>query len=264
MSNLKRIFSILLLLATFVTGASRAEDTDLFMINPAISSQRPNILIVFDNTSNWSNYFINEQAALVSLLNSSTINDKFNLGFMFFNNPNNKNGFNNAQAGVVVAAVRQMTDANKAIYADLFSGLIKNNDQGNSAPTVAGAMAEAWRYYTSQDATDGGMNDTQRDYLGNASGNAGYNGVHALAGNALLGIAARQYQSPVVDICQKNFIIFISNGTPSSSEKGEPYDLASQGEVLQKLPCPTRSFKPIMQTNGRVSWRTIRLRTNHW
>ena len=227
------------------------------MINPANSSQRPNILIVFDNTSNWSNYFLNERAALVSLLNSSTINDKFNLGFMFFNNPNNKNGFDNAQAGVVVAAVRQMTDPNKAVYANLFSGLIKNDDQGNSSPTVAGAMAEAWRYFTSQNATDGGMNDTQRDYLGNASGNAGYNGVHALAGNALLGINARQYQSPVVDICQKNFIIFISNGTPSSSEKGEPYDLASQGGSTAEVALPNAFF----QTNYADEW--TRFMANH-
>lgn len=229
MKNLKRLFTVVFFISILAGGTVHAEDTDLFMINKAASSQLPNILIVFDNTSNWSKYFVNERAALVSLLSSNIVNERFNLGFMFFNNPNNKNGFNNAESGVVVAAVRNMNDYNKAYYRQLFEGLDINGDQGSSSPTYAGAMAEAWRYFSGGLATDGGMNDTQRDYLGNTSSPKAYfNGVHALPKNALLGLTERAYQSPVVDICQKNYIIFISNGTPSSSEKNQPYDLAAQ------------------------------------
>ena len=30
------------------------DDTDLFLVNPSLPAQRPNVLIIWDNTANWS------------------------------------------------------------------------------------------------------------------------------------------------------------------------------------------------------------------
>ena len=46
------------------------DDTDLFMMNPAASPVAPNILIIIDNTANWSSVFDAEKTALVQVVGS--------------------------------------------------------------------------------------------------------------------------------------------------------------------------------------------------
>ena len=59
-----------LLLASY-SEPVRAEDTDIFTVNPNITSLRPNVLIIQDNTANWNTPFAAEKAALVSTVNGS-------------------------------------------------------------------------------------------------------------------------------------------------------------------------------------------------
>ena len=58
------------------------DDTDIFLSNPNVPGERPNILIVIDNTANWSNAFTNEKAALVSTING--LDDRYNIGLMLY------------------------------------------------------------------------------------------------------------------------------------------------------------------------------------
>jgi hypothetical protein len=54
--------ALLCALASLVAGASSAgpwfdpsnQDIDLFLVNPATSPARPNVLILLDNTANWN------------------------------------------------------------------------------------------------------------------------------------------------------------------------------------------------------------------
>ena len=59
MKLLKTIFCAALLALAAVPAWGEVDlvgdDTDLFTRNPNISSQIPNVLIILDNTSNWSN-----------------------------------------------------------------------------------------------------------------------------------------------------------------------------------------------------------------
>src|SRR5687767_5958601 len=72
-----------------LAGASTAwgfdpsnQDIDLFLVNPATSPARPNVLILLDNTANWNQAFANEKLALANVVNA--LNDHYNVGLMMF------------------------------------------------------------------------------------------------------------------------------------------------------------------------------------
>src|SRR3954470_5082962 len=89
-NNLRLLQRALLgcVLATAVAGA-RADfdpvndDTDIFLSNPNFTAQRPNVLIILDNTANWNTPFAAEKAALINAI-SGVLDDKFNVGLMMF------------------------------------------------------------------------------------------------------------------------------------------------------------------------------------
>src|SRR5436190_14807413 len=62
------------------------DDTDLFRNNPNIPAERPNVLIILDNTANWSvgspSKFDVEKIALVNTFNG--LDASFNVGMMIF------------------------------------------------------------------------------------------------------------------------------------------------------------------------------------
>ena len=107
--NANRIFSLLATaLVTFGVTAT-AEDIDLFIQPPATQADVPNVLILLDNTANWSRtvdgqaIYINEIAALVSTLNGLAVNTdgtaKFRVGLMLFTETGNPNS--NVDGGYV-------------------------------------------------------------------------------------------------------------------------------------------------------------------
>jgi len=107
--------------AGFCAGAAAVfdpvnDDTDLFRNNPNIPSERPNVLIILDNTANWNTAFTNEKSALVSVFNS--LDSSFNLGLMMF--PETGGGNDSIDGGYVRFGMRQMTTNNKsALYEPL-------------------------------------------------------------------------------------------------------------------------------------------------
>ena len=108
-----------------VPSPARAEDTDIFSINPAIASQRPNVLIILDSSANWASTdsvaggkkYQHVAAAMVSTIGGLT--DQFNVGLMMYAETGNPN--DNIDGGVMRAGVRQMSAANRTALVNFFS-----------------------------------------------------------------------------------------------------------------------------------------------
>ncbi|OWW21866.1 pilus assembly protein [Noviherbaspirillum denitrificans] len=189
-----------------------AEDIDLFVGASTSASEVPNVLFIVDNTANWNTAFTNEIAALANTLAGLPVN-KFRVGMMFAVETGGVN--NNVDGGYVRAAMRLMDSDNKTKYQALVNSLDKLKDKGNGG-TASLVMAEAYRYF-SGGAPNGGNGKGKTDYTGNtlsdaSGGTAASRAVWALTGNALSSKDATSYISPVTSGCQKNYIIYISNG----------------------------------------------------
>jgi len=165
---------------------SRAEDIDLFLTPPS-TAVRPNVLIIVDNTANWSTSFTSEMAALASVVGGLT--DKVNVGIMMFTESGGGNG--NPAGAYVRSAVRQMTAANKTNLVTLVNSFDKTADKGNASRYSLSTL-EAFQYYKGLDAY-AGANKVKKDSA------------------AFVG-ATSTYASPLSDACQKSFIIVLSNG----------------------------------------------------
>lgn len=207
-SHMKILKSLTTIVLLGVHLASPAEDIDLFVgTSSASTAEVPNVLIVVDNTANWNTAFTNEMAALSSTLNGLTAN-KFRIGIMMFSETGGGNSGNDG--GYVRAAVRLMDDSNKTKYQALVTNLEKVGDKSNGGKASL-LMAEVYRYFAGG-TPYAGNNKNKTDYTGNTAGNAQDDAIHALAGNALTSKTGTTYTSPVTSNCQKNYIIYISNG----------------------------------------------------
>src|SRR5215471_16751853 len=182
------------------------DDTDIFLANPAITAERPNVLIILDNTANWNQPFTLEKTALVNVANS--LSDQLNVGLMMFTETGGGNG---TPGGAYVRyAVRQMTGTNKAAFTGVVNSLDINSDKSNGGK-MALSMYEAFQYYAGGVAYAGG-NKVKRDYAGNAVGGPAGAVPGSFPNNAFTSSGSTTYVSPITDGCQKNFIIYISNG----------------------------------------------------
>ncbi|MEO5331046.1 MAG: PilC/PilY family type IV pilus protein [Magnetococcus sp. YQC-5] len=184
------------------------DDTDLFLANPNVTSNRPNVLIILDNTANWNQAFTNEKSALISVV--SNLSEVFNVGLMMF--PETGNGNDSVDGGYVRFAIRPMDSNNKTVLTSIVSNLDKGanpGDKGNNA-TTALAMYEAYLYYSGA-ASLASFGKVKTDHASNLTHPATINnlGSYALPASPT---AASLYNSPIADGCQKNFIIYISNG----------------------------------------------------
>jgi type IV pilus assembly protein PilY1 len=191
--------------------AQHTSDIDIYG-SPGAAGDAPNVLIVLDNTANWNTAFTNEIAALVALFNGLPAN-RFRVGIMMFTETGGGN--TGPDGGYVRAAPRLIDASHKPKMAALLNSLDKVADKSNGGKAGA-TLAEAY-YYFSGGAADTGNNKQKTDFQGNTSGNAASNAIYAMAGNALTSKAGTTYTSPVISGCQRNYIIYISNGTPSDN-----------------------------------------------
>lgn len=225
-----KLKELLKLIATvLMLGASVAlavfdpvnDDTDIFLANPSIAAERPNVLIIVDNTANWNQAFANEKNALVQVINGLT--DQYNVGLMVMSKAGFKRtGPTGADGAFVRSHVRQMTLANKGRLATIINNFDINDDKGDN--NLAGmALYEAYLYFAGKNSRAG---DDQ--YPADHDGTPDVNlqnavltdpAVHALPGDAPVAPATTSfptenalYRSPITDGCQRNFVIFISNG----------------------------------------------------
>lgn len=197
-----------------VSLAAGAEDIDLFMVPTPEGTDKPNVLIIIDNTANWEQAFENEMAALKETF-LALPEDKFRIGVMLAAETGTPN--NSIPGGYVRAAIRLMTSDTKTKYGNLITSLDKLNDKGNGGQSSL-VMAEAYRYLSGGVPYSGNLK-VKTDFTGNSltgkgqakNAYAASNAVYALPNNALASIGALQYNAPSSG-CQKNFIIYISNG----------------------------------------------------
>ncbi len=176
----------------------------------------PNVLILLDNTANWSSMFTREITAMVNTFNNLDPG-KFRVGLMMFTETGGGNS--NTDGAYVRAAIRDLTPDYKTRLGNLLNSLDVTADRSNSGKAGL-AMAEAYRYF-SGGAPYAGNNKNKTDYTGNTSGNAASNAIYALTaspnGNALASRTATSYRSPVSNACAGNYIIYISNGAAQDS-----------------------------------------------
>lgn len=212
---------IVSLLLVFGSGLAQAEDIDIFSQNTTVTAGAPNVLIVMDNSANWSSSlggstkFAAEMVALQQVV--SALRTQFNLGIAFYSESGTGNS--NVQGGYVRFAIQGMTDSNGnataarncllymvggseacSISKPGYTVLDIGNDKG-SANYLSLGMADAYRYFAGLNAYSG--NDkVKADPLAFVSGTT----------------AGPLYSSPItVANCQKNFIIHINNGPNESA-----------------------------------------------
>jgi type IV pilus assembly protein PilY1 len=182
------------------------DDTDIFLADPSFNAERPNVLIILDNTANWNQPFNAEKTALVNVVNS--LSDQLNVGLAMFTETG---GSNSGNGGAYVRyAVRQMTSTNKTGFTSLVSALDSTADKSNGGK-MALAMYEAYLYYSGGTAY-AGSGKVKRDYAGNTVGGPTGAVPGSFPGNAFASSSSTTYVSPITSSCQKNFIIYISNG----------------------------------------------------
>jgi type IV pilus assembly protein PilY1 len=214
------------------------DDTDLFLANPVLSSPRPNVLIFLDNTANWNSRFINEKLALSKVFTNST--DQFNVGLMMYTETGSGNG--GPDGAYVRAAVRPMTAANRLRMAALITSFDQLGDKGNNA-TVSLAMHEIYAYFAGVTARSGIKK--KRDYTGNSiAGLTASNNIYALPANALTSSAATDYTSPITDGCQRNILIYISNGAPNDNNSSLSTAEGLLSGLVGKTPPDTIAINP--------------------
>ena len=222
MMNLRRLFLLAGAIATLLGSCLRAvaDDTEIFMTPPSLSTSRPNVLIILDSSANWSATFGSSKKfnAEVAALNSivSGLSSDVNLGLMLFA----ESGGGSTPSGAYVRyALRQTTSTNKLAFQNLMNSLDVIADKGANAP-FGKALFEAFKYYgggTGSPASSTqygpiaftGFGQPKRDYAGNTLKNP-YTAL--LPGNAFVTAISQSYVSPISDGCAKNYVIFITNG----------------------------------------------------
>jgi len=209
------IRSAISLLLAMGAAFAHAEDIDIFSSNTTVTADAPNVLIVMDNTANWSQSFASstkfaaEMTALQSVV--SALKAQFNLGIMAFTETGSPNS--NTDGGYVRFAIQAMTDssgnatnARNCLLKMVGSGaacassnanysvLDIGNDKSNGGKAGV-TFSEVYDYYAGLNAY-AGNNKVKADPLAFISGT----------------IAGPKYKTPVAGGCQKNFVIVISNG----------------------------------------------------
>jgi len=219
------------------------DDTDLFRRNPNVAAQRPNVLIILDNTANWNQAFANEKSALVSTVNG--LSDSYNVGLMMFDETGGGNQTN--LGGYVRFGIRQMSSANKTALATMVGNLDIIGDKGNNADSDL-AMFEAYLYFHALPSYSS-WGQLKTDTTGNTT----YNPLAAgLPGNAMPTnpLPGTQFNSPISSSCAKNYIIYISNGP--ANENSNELSLA-QG-FLQQISGQTPSIIPLSPSSQQSNW----------
>jgi type IV pilus assembly protein PilY1 len=193
--------------------AQYTSDIDIYAAGDS-KNDAPNVLFIIDNTANWSSAFSNEIDALKStfkLLDVTT--KKIRVGLMLFTESGSGNSGNDG--GYVRSALRLVDAEYKEKLVALLTSLDKNGDKSNGGK-AGQMMAEAYYYY-SAGTPDTGNNKAKTDYQGNTSGTEASKDIYELSGNALQSKGATSYANPITSRCQSNYIIYISNGTPSDN-----------------------------------------------
>jgi type IV pilus assembly protein PilY1 len=220
---------------------ARADDIDIYSI-PSTEGLRPNVLIMLDNSANWSasiptplcsvvgaNVKVSspnkeegtkmgaQKCALYRLIDSLSVADlgQFNFAVMLFNESPDSSGYPRK------AFINVTTAAQKVELLNLISGLGINADKTNNAST-AESFYEAYQWFSGSAV-----------HLGSRTA-----GKHDSA--AFADSSKTRYLPPGTG-CAKNHIIYLANGSPQDNDN-------TALALLQRLyPGATRTRIPVAE-----------------
>jgi type IV pilus assembly protein PilY1 len=204
-----------------------AEDIDIFTTPASGSGAVANVLIVLDNTSNWSANNqgwpgnITQGQAEVDALRQviSKLNSNMNVGLMLLTTVSGNPG------GMVVFGVNPMTPTNISNWTTWLNARYANiTDSTWKAPSDANygaAMFDAYKYfggYTSpaHASDDVAGTPVDRSHFGPAH----YASIPTtLVDPTAYSANFSNYVSPITNPCAKNYLVLIGNGFPNSDDK---------------------------------------------
>jgi type IV pilus assembly protein PilY1 len=201
-----------------------AQDIDIFT-GAAGSGGNANVLIILDNTSNWSatNQGWSPQGttqgqAEINALKQviANVSDDINLGLMLLTTVSGNPG------GVVTFAMRPMTEANKTVWINrmntIYSKVQDPTWKASSNANYGAVMFDAFKYFGGYTSPAHAMDNVAgtpvaRDRFGTQH----YADIdQSIADPAAYDATFTFYNPPTTSDCSKNYIIFIGNGFPNS------------------------------------------------
>lgn len=271
--KLRNILPLICAALTLWPGfAAHADDIDLFTGTSAGSSDYPNVLIILDNSSNWSAanqgwptdttppvpcgndcnkqgyYELKAIRSVVNALPTDALGDvTINLGLMMFNNSTASR-----DGAYVRYHVRQLTAANKASFTAKLDQIIQNFNTETAAASVQyeAALWDAFKYFGGFTNPDNANKDQAPP--SNPVFNDGvpvfstqFWGSNNADGTKPDGAAysGANFVPVSTTSCGKNFIIFIGNGFPASSTtNGGANDMEHVLELLTNPASPPSSI----------------------
>lgn len=255
---------------------AHAEDIDIFIGESSGGNDNPNVLIVLDNSSNWSaanqgwptdaappvacgndcnkqGYY--ELKSLRKVINSLPTGasgvGQVNVGLMMFNNSNATR-----DGGYVRSAIREMNADNKAKFIAVIDQIISNfnTETASSSVQYSAALFDAFKYFggytdvahatkNMKPAVTPDFNDIRifsRRFWGSNDADVNKDGSLKRDPDAYESFFNIRYEPPKQTTCGKNYIIFIGNGFPASESSN--VDMRNALKYLYDAENPQTTF----------------------
>lgn len=226
-----------------------AEDIDIFVGSSAGTHDRPNVLIVLDNTSNWARQSqqwpggiqqgqaeVRSIKTVINALQSDAYgNLDVNVGVLEFVT----NGTANDDGGFSRYSVKWMSAANKTILAaqmdQIFNDINGVNEKRNSNMQYGDLFWDVYNYFAGANVSVGGNSSN--------NGTGSLSPPNPYADTTGYTTAYSKFQTPLSkdNSCTKNYVIFISNPNssgPASDGSGNNTILAGLGGNTSTIPLP--------------------------
>ncbi|MBI3284597.1 MAG: hypothetical protein HYZ65_07060 [Burkholderiales bacterium] len=230
--NIVRVFNFLAQAVCFgltlVSVQASAEDIDIFLGSSGGKADAANVLIVLDNTSNWSAVNqgwpdgITQGQAEVNALNKVVAslkgNTNINLGLMLLNTKPGGGSF-------MVFGIQPMTDANISAWQTWanarYANITDSSWKAASDANYGSVMFDAYKYfggYTSPaHATDNvAGTPVNQTHFGTAHFNSNLD--TDIIDKSVYSADFRNFLPPSVTSCASNYVIFIGNGFPNQDD----------------------------------------------
>jgi Tfp pilus tip-associated adhesin PilY1 len=231
-----------------------ADDIDIFTGTSAGAAGNPRILIVLDNTSNWSRQSQQwpgglqqgqaEAHAIQSLL--PTLDTTVSLGLMEFVTGGNAND----TGGFIRSAVTPMADDAKSAFSTklgtIYNNVTSPNEKHNANTPYGDLMSDVYQYFA------GGQSYSPSAVVGSLADSNGYTTNYTT------------FRSPLdaASTCGKNFVIFIGNPN-SSGPSSDSADNTARLNALNNNHAPDGSLIPVKQLGlPNFATQSVNARTN--
>lgn len=251
---------LLALLALAVVPAVHADDIDIFAPTKANPASMPNIMILLDNSANWSRASqkwpdnkddkgngqqgVAELKAIVNVLNSTSVTVNANVGFAGFSGESASN-----TGGYVRFGLRPMTDTtNKAALTNILNHIASNI--GSSVEKVndnaeAAGLYETYKYFYSLSVFRGAHSTkqipaTNVDKASNAgdpsSAKPTAAGQGLTSGFAIDTSDQSKYKGPDLNNCGRKYVILMINNAQGTPPPGaQTFEGVSAGNSVSQL-----------------------------